>query len=152
MSDVDTEYVVVNAGDARQSSDDSTDAPQPAHIRAKIQKWLCPSEYAAESSDYNKHRRSYCPNTGEWLRQSDQYLRWHNGGKTALWINGIPGSGKSVVAASLVYDLYAREGVPVLYFFFRYANLANRTPKQMVRDWLSQLLDYSTMLQSQLKT
>ncbi|KAL8860194.1 MAG: hypothetical protein Q9178_003458 [Gyalolechia marmorata] len=151
MSDVDAEYVVVNAGDARQSSDDSTDAPQPPHIRAKIQKWLCPTEYAAESSDYNKHRRSYCPNTGEWLRQSSQYLQWYNDGKAALWVNGIPGSGKSVVAASLVYDLYVREGVPVLYFFFRYANLANRTPKQMVRDWLSQLLDYSSMLQSQLK-
>ncbi|KAL8993810.1 MAG: hypothetical protein Q9169_006066 [Polycauliona sp. 2 TL-2023] len=151
MADEDPDYVLINPADALSSDQDSVHAPQPPHILAKIQKWLCPSEYAAESSDYNKHRRSFCPNTGEWLRQSDRYRQWHNTGESALWINGIPGSGKSVVAASLVSDLHDNEHVPVLYFFFRYANLANRTPKQLVRDWLSQLLDHSTLLQSRLK-
>ncbi|KAL8656814.1 MAG: hypothetical protein Q9226_002552 [Calogaya cf. arnoldii] len=151
MSDEDRDYVLINADDARRTSEDSAYAPQPPHIRARIQKWLCPSEYAAESSDYNKHRRSYCPNTGQWLRHSTQYLTWHNSGESALWINGIPGSGKSVVAASLISDFLEHEQFPVLYFFSRYANLANRTPKQMTRDWLSQLLDHSTLLQSRLK-
>ncbi|KAL8849382.1 MAG: hypothetical protein Q9221_005620 [Calogaya cf. arnoldii] len=151
MSDEDHDYVLISADDTRRGSEDSPNVPQPPHIRVKIQKWLCPSEYAAESSDYNKHRRSYCPNTGEWLRHSNQYFTWHNSGETALWINGIPGSGKSVVAASLINDFLEHEHVPVLYFFFRYANLADRTPKQMTRDWLSQLLDHSTLLQSHLK-
>ncbi|KAL8668604.1 MAG: hypothetical protein Q9168_006772 [Polycauliona sp. 1 TL-2023] len=151
MATEDPDYVFIDPVDAIQSDGDSIHAPQPPHIRTNIQKWLAPSEYAAESSDYNKHRRSYCPNTGEWLRTSDHYQHWHNSGQSALWINGIPGSGKSVVAASLINDLHHKEHVPVLYFFFRYANLANRTPKQMIRDWLSQLLDHSTLLQSRLK-
>ena len=151
MSEEDLEYVVVDPFDLRQSSEDPTVTSQPPHVRAKIQKWLCPSEYTAESGDYNKHLRSYCPNTGEWLRKSDQYFRWHDVGETALWVNGIPGSGKSVVAASLANDFDKHERAVVLYFFFRYANVANRTPKQMIRDWLSQLLDHSTLLQARLK-
>lgn len=55
------------------------------------------------------------------------------------------------MAASLIRELMDRERVPVIYFFFRHANVANRTPKQMVRDWISQFLEHSTLLQSHLK-
>lgn len=55
------------------------------------------------------------------------------------------------MAASLVREFMDKEKVPVIYFFFRHANLANRTLKQMVRDWISQLLEHRTLLQSRLK-
>lgn len=151
MSDEENGFVLIDANDVHLNDGDGTSIAQSPQTRAKIQKWLSPSEYAAESSDYNKHLRSYCPHTGEWLRQSSSYLAWHHETKSALWVNGIPGSGKSVVAASLINDMLDNEKAPVLYFFFRYANLANRTPKQMIRDWLSQLLNHSPSLQLQLK-
>lgn len=59
---------------------------------------------------------------------------------------------RSVVAASLARELAATEDVPVLYFFFRHANLANKTPQQMAIDWLSQLFEHGLLLQSRLKT
>ncbi len=124
---------------------------EPPDVRAKIQKWLAPTEFSSESSDFNKHLRSYVPKTGEWLRSSDRFTQWHHQGNTALWVNGIPGSGKSVVAATLIRDFVNVENAPVLFFFFRHANLANRTPQQMTRDWLSQLLEHSRLLQSLLK-
>lgn len=124
---------------------------EPPEVRAKIQKWLSPTEFSSESSDFNKHLRSYVPKTGEWLRSSDRFTQWHQQGNTALWVNGIPGSGKSVVAATLIRDFVNVENAPVLFFFFRHANLANRTPQQMTRDWLSQLLEHSPLLQSLLK-
>lgn len=91
------------------------------------------------------------PKTGEWLRKSEKFTQWKNEGSTALWVNGTPGTGKSVVAATLIRDFVEMEDAPVLYFFFRHANLANRTPQQLTRDWLSQLLLYSPLLQSLLK-
>jgi len=150
MSDEENDFVLVTAHDAYPSAQGNLLPPVAPQERTKIQKWLCPSEFASESSDYNKHLRSYVPHTGQWLRQSASFTQWHDNGGT-LWVNGIPGSGKSVVAASLIRDFIEEEDVPVLYFFFRHANLANRTPKQMVRDWLSQLLEHSTLLQSHLK-
>lgn len=128
-----------------------TQYQEPPDIRAKIQKWLSPSEFSAESSDFKKHLRSYVPKTGEWLRDSEEFIQWHEQGTTLLWVNGTPGSGKSVVAATLISDFVNREDTPVLYFFFRHANLANRTPQQLTRDWLSQLLNHSALVQSLLK-
>ncbi|KAL8709883.1 MAG: hypothetical protein Q9220_005499 [cf. Caloplaca sp. 1 TL-2023] len=151
MSDQGDDFVFVSGSDVRNFAGDSAILPQTSQTRARIQKWLAPSEYAAEASDYNKHLRSYCPQTGHWLRQSSPFVTWNQNATSALWINGIPGSGKSVVAASLSKQFKEEKHVPVLYFFFRHANLANRTPKQMTRDWLAQLLDHSPFLQIRLK-
>ena len=63
---------------------------------------------------------------------------------------GIPGSGKSVLAASLIWRL-KREEVPVLYFFFRQIVDANHDPQSALRDWLTQLLQFSPPLQNDLK-
>ncbi|KAL5329318.1 hypothetical protein ACEPPN_002829 [Leptodophora sp. 'Broadleaf-Isolate-01'] len=67
-----------------------------------------------------------------------------------LWIKGVAGSGKSVVAAN-VASLLGPTKVPILHFFFRQIITANKTPQSPVRDWLSQLLQFSPWLQLKLK-
>ena len=56
----------------------------------KIQAWLDPADFACDSSDFSKYLNAYMPATGNWLRQSDQFARWHSSGGSILWINGIP--------------------------------------------------------------
>lgn len=71
MSDEENDFVLVAAHDAypnAQGAQGSLPPPVSPQERARIQKWLCPSEFASESSDYNKHLRSYVPHTGQWLR------------------------------------------------------------------------------------
>ncbi|KAF2872304.1 hypothetical protein BDV95DRAFT_569451 [Massariosphaeria phaeospora] len=69
-----------------------------------------------------------------------------------LWIKGIPGSGKSVVAAHLVEELTRSNlGAPVLYFFFRHIIDANHEPAALLRDWTDQILQYSAPLQEKFK-
>lgn len=74
----------------------------------------------------NKHLRSHAPDTGEWLRQSSPFNGWYHDGDRLFWVNVIPRSGKSVVAAPLVHDFSNTENLPVLVILFRYANLANK--------------------------
>jgi hypothetical protein len=62
---------------------------------------------------------------------------------------GIPGSGKSVYAASLIQRL-RDEGIPVLFFFFRQIIDANHQPVSALRDWLAQLLPFCPPLQVKL--
>ncbi|KAF9767657.1 hypothetical protein IL306_015141, partial [Fusarium sp. DS 682] len=82
---------------------------------------------------------------------SENYLKWHESQEDGLlWIKGIPGSGKSVVAASMIHKL-SQEEVPVLYFFFRQIVDANHRPINLLRDWLDQILVYCPPLQSTLK-
>ncbi|KAL2851541.1 hypothetical protein BJY01DRAFT_117222 [Aspergillus pseudoustus] len=93
---------------------------------AKLHKWLRPTDYLGEFSEFQKHLNSHVPGTGEWIRQTEQYKQWHEDteagahGNGALWVKAIAGAGKSVVAARVVSHLQATErGAPVLFFFFR---------------------------------
>jgi DNA replication protein DnaC len=91
--------------------------------------------------------------TGQWIKDADQYREWRESDKHGcLWINGMPGSGKSVVAARTASDLAKDKDALVVFFFFRYIILTNRTPHDLIRDWMAQMLDRSIPLQAKLKS
>ncbi|KAF2002210.1 ankyrin [Amniculicola lignicola CBS 123094] len=150
LSDVDA--VVINRDDISNYNPDQI-LPQSPEAIKKIRSWLEPTAYALGSSEYHKHLASHVDGTGAWLTSSDTYQEWLNDGKHGmLWIKGIPGSGKSVIAATLIDELKrTHPGVPVLYFFFRQIIDANHEPAALLRDWLDQILSYSPPLQKQLK-
>lgn len=126
--------------------------PESLETIQKIQQWLKPTDFAADSSEYKKHLNSYVVGTGNWIQQTDIYQKWHSSPESSsLWIKAIPGGGKSVFAAMIADKLAHTEKVPVLYFFFRQIIAKNHDPQYLVRDWLSQLLPYSPYLQSELK-
>ena len=116
----------------------------------RIRSWLAPTEFESEGSEYRKHLNAHVPGTGDWLFQTDQYKTWHDCEINALWIQGIPGSGKSVVAANLIQEL-KQENAPILFFFSRRIIKSNSEPRFLVRDCLYQFLDHSVALQSRLK-
>ncbi|EXK24272.1 hypothetical protein FOMG_18991 [Fusarium oxysporum f. sp. melonis 26406] len=127
----------------------------PEHIR-KIRSWLQPTSYDDVGGEYRKHLNSHLPGTGAWFTSSDEYQEWLQGdgdGEGLLWVKGIPGSGKSVMAAKLIDELArSNPGSPVLFFFFRQIIEANHKPQALLRDWMDQLLEYSPPLQKQLMT
>lgn len=119
---------------------------------AKIKAWLSPTEFDSDTSEYKKHLNAHVQGTGQWILATDQYRRWYTTDEIGdLWIRGIPGSGKSVVAASLVRRLLRIGEAPVLFFFFRHIIISNRSPQSLMRDSSFQLLDHSPSLQSSLK-
>ena len=119
---------------------------------AKITAWLQPTDYLAESSEFRRHLESRAPDTGLWLTKTKEYRQWHDSPDTgSLWIKGIPGSGKSVLSASIIQYLKSTENVPVLFFFFRNIVAANFEPRSLIQDWLAQLLPHSPRLQFALK-
>ncbi|KAH7181907.1 ankyrin repeat-containing domain protein [Fusarium sp. MPI-SDFR-AT-0072] len=125
--------------------------PQSEATIARIHEWLRPTEYDIESSEYRKHLAFHLEGTGEWIHRSDNYLKWYESQEDGLlWIKGVPGSGKSVVAASMIHKL-SQEEIPVLYFFFRQIVDANHRPINLLRDWLDQILVYCPPLQASLK-
>ncbi|KAJ5162768.1 uncharacterized protein N7500_004598 [Penicillium coprophilum] len=123
----------------------------PASDIVKIRKWLQPTAYDLERSEYSRHRLSHLAGTGKWLTSTTTYQRWYQGEENGiLWVKGIPGSGKSVLAASIINQL-RKDGIPVIFFFFRQIIDANHQPMAALRDWLCQVLDYSPPLQVKLK-
>ncbi|KAJ5554058.1 hypothetical protein N7513_004017 [Penicillium frequentans] len=149
LSDSDSNTVLIQAGDVQDFNSDNI-LPLPAKELAEITKWLQPTPYDLERSEYSRHRASHLLGTGTWLTSSQIYQQWHSGDNGLLWIKGIPGSGKSVMAASIIKQLQEMN-VPVIYFFFRQIIDANHTPIVALRDWLCQVLDCSPPLQVKLQ-
>ncbi|VUC31886.1 unnamed protein product [Clonostachys rosea] len=125
--------------------------PVSDETEAEIREWLQATPYNAQNGEYNKHLLSHLEGTGDWLFNSDLFITWHQSeDQGLLWIKGIPGSGKSVIAATLV-DKLSKENVPVLYFFFRQIIETSHAPEALLRDWLDQILRYSPPLQAEIE-
>ncbi|KAF4975155.1 hypothetical protein FZEAL_8032 [Fusarium zealandicum] len=145
----DSDVVFLGRDDVSDYNADNILAESPETI-AKIREWLRPTDYDLDGGEYRKHLAAHLENTGEWLPCLDAYKTWHDGSSHGLlWIKGVPGSGKSVVAASMAQKL-SQEDVPVLFFFFRQIVDANHRPIKLLRDWLDQILIYSPPLQATL--
>ncbi|KAJ5777222.1 hypothetical protein N7520_000468 [Penicillium odoratum] len=108
--------VMVGVNDARVFDTENI-LPLPDVDLVKIREWLQPIPFDQERSEFSRHRASFLVGSGKWLTSSSALQQWHSGENGLLWIKGIPGSGKSVMVASIIDQLRV-EKVPVLYFFF----------------------------------
>ena len=64
--------------------------PQSPDTLAKIRKWLQPTCYDDENSEYSKHLSSHLNGTGLWLVRSDAYKEWFSNEEHGLlWIRGM---------------------------------------------------------------
>ncbi|SPO01936.1 uncharacterized protein DNG_04609 [Cephalotrichum gorgonifer] len=151
LTDSDVDAVVIDRDDISNYNPDQILPLKPEEIQ-KIRSWLQPTSYDIAGGEYRKHLASHVAGTGAWLTSSDTYQEWLTGTEHGLlWLRGIPGSGKSVIAANLVNEITkANPGSPVLFFFFRQIIDANHEPAALLRDWMDQLLRYSPPLQEKL--
>jgi ankyrin repeat protein len=149
----DSDVVLVGPGDISDFNEENI-LPLQAHELNEVRDWLQPTPYDQEESEFSRHLASYLRGTGQWLTSTSTYKQWHQGDENGLlWIKGIPGSGKSVMAASIIQQLRQeeKERVPVLYFFFRQILDANHQPVAVLRDWVCQILPFSPPLQVRLR-
>ena len=71
---------------------------------------------------HNTNRKLRHPKTGLWLIESPEFKIWLESKNAGLWLYGIPGAGKTVLA-SLVIDeilIKSRSNVAVAYFYCDY--------------------------------
>ncbi|KAJ3475631.1 hypothetical protein NLG97_g9391 [Lecanicillium saksenae] len=148
----DTDVVFIDQDELSNYNPEQILPKSPETIQ-KIRSWLNPTSYELPSGEFRKHLASHMPSTGAWLTSSSTYQQWLSSTTTGLlWIQGVPGSGKSVMAAHLVSSLQeSNTGCPVLFFFFRQIIKSNHTPHRLLRDWLDQVLIYSPPLQAQIE-
>lgn len=92
--------------------------------------------------NYEKALKQRLPGTGFWFIESVQYKKWKADPASFLWINGIPGCGKTVLTSTILQHMFHycenAPGKAVSYFYFDFSDLQKRAPEPMVRSLVSQ--------------
>jgi hypothetical protein len=103
-----------------------------------IEAWLSPPD---PSTNLNQAREQHHPGTGNWFLESEAYLAWRSEQNSFLWLNGIPGCGKTILSSSVVVDLEqnAASSPNLLYFFFDFNDVGKQSPGKAVRSLIFQL-------------
>lgn len=96
------------------------------------------------SNLYTTSREQYTPGTGNWALRSTEWTDWICGKVRSLWIHGIPGAGKTVLAGYLIQEIQevcdnaGDDRITLAYYYCYHANNQDeRVP--MLRWIISQL-------------
>ena len=104
--------------------------------RRQIHEWLRPPDpYANQDAARQKHEKS----TNDWLLRSKDFAKWMDTSSNLLTIYGIPGSGKTILASSVIAELEEKtlnSKSVLLYYYFDF----NDCQKQNVSGCISSLL------------
>ncbi|KAJ2914024.1 hypothetical protein MD484_g6396, partial [Candolleomyces efflorescens] len=116
---------------------------RPIHADArKVAGWLSTTDVKQTHADTLAKRT---PGTGLWLVEGDQFTLWSRGEKKVLWVTGMPGSGKTVLA-SIATDHIRRticipsKGQQVV-IFFQCQYKVPVTPAHILSTFLRQLCE-----------
>ncbi|KAI0440894.1 hypothetical protein F4803DRAFT_552616 [Xylaria telfairii] len=79
--------------------------------------------------------------TGLWLTESVAFSRWLHDPRSALWLEGISGGGKTVLAGAMIQDSLRSSGsnCAVAFFFCNFADEKSHDPVNLLATIASQL-------------
>lgn len=107
------------------------------NLADKIRDWLSPSDALISLEKALDHRHQ---DTCRWLLESDLYRHWRTTPDSFLWLYGISGCGKTVLASSVIDQLRSEDQAPPTAFFYFDVNGGGRRDlPQMLRSLLFQL-------------
>ncbi|KAG4444253.1 hypothetical protein IFR05_000228 [Cadophora sp. M221] len=113
--------------------------------KSELLTWL-ESSYWDVESEYCRHCEDRAPGTLEWVLEAEQFKDWRLSDRRsrenrALWLNGLPGVGKSTIAAYITQVLKAQyPDAAVLYFFCKSGDPSLDNVIKIVRTLAAQLL------------
>lgn len=96
--------------------------------------------------DFNAHRRARAPGTADWVLRDEAFIQWNESCDTEsriLLIHGPPGSGKSVLAASIInalMDTDCGDNICV-YSFIRHDDANKRDLRATMRTLIFELTE-----------
>ncbi len=92
-------------------------------------------------SNYRKALEERHIGTGNWFLNSTKFTRWKTDLDSFLWLYGKPGSGKSILASSIIENVmnHSKPGMAVAFFYFDFADSEKQHHEKMIRSLITQL-------------
>ncbi|KAL8751138.1 MAG: hypothetical protein Q9199_006626 [Rusavskia elegans] len=81
------------------------------------------------------------PGTGLWLIESQEYRHWAQTENSKLWLQGIPGAGKTVLAATVIEEILreSNSNHAVAFFYCDYKDSATQKPHFILGSLMQQI-------------
>lgn len=105
-----------------------------------ITDWLSSTDFPAQQSDFIGGRQE---GTGQWFLESPKFTNWLQEPKQDLFCPGIPGAGKTMIAAIVVDHLWKAfegENVGIAYIYCNYKRQETQTTIDLLAAVLKQLV------------
>lgn len=104
-----------------------------------IMQWLSPTDFPAQQHDIISRRQE---GTGQWLLDSREFKGWLQGSDETLFCPGIPGAGKTMMAATAIAHLgrTAKADVGLAYLFCNYKSQDAQSEHGLLSALLKQLV------------
>ena len=126
--------------------DNSATRGQKRQRRYDVTDWISSIDFAAQQSDIISRRQE---GTGVWFTDSPEFLGWLQGSNQTLFCPGIPGAGKTMIAATTVDHLWTYvqdKDIGVAYIYCNYKTQADQTATNLAATILKQLIQERTSI------
>ncbi|TPX09019.1 uncharacterized protein E0L32_001720 [Thyridium curvatum] len=112
--------------------------------------WLKPTNVDIDQDTFIQARADY-PNTGHWLLEDSAFKDWFDPRYVTipplLWLNGIPGAGKTILASLVVQKARELDPAPiVLFYYFKHGDPDRDNFVSLGRSLLAQFLRHDNEL------
>jgi hypothetical protein len=127
-----------NLRDLRATADEILDIQTKIMLDTKRTATLDFFLRANPQSEFEMNKKLRHPLTGLWLTEGEDFREWYEKPNAKLWLTGIPGSGKSVIAGALITECMRRivlsqgSNSAVAYFFCTYRDSDSRNPSAIL--------------------
>jgi Cdc6-like AAA superfamily ATPase len=103
--------------------------------------WICPVDYHVQHQDFIDRHQS---GTGQWFLQDTKFQGWNQSKDATLFCPGIPGAGKTIMAALVIDHLLRSQHVadePVTFIYCNYHRQSESSAKHMLSSILRQIIE-----------
>jgi hypothetical protein len=132
---------IVNAAAVIKNHTTSLQDDAAVERKRELLEWICPADYSVQHGDYIDRRQ---PDTGEWFLQDPRYQEWVQSEQSTLFCPGLPGAGKTMMAALVIDRLLRSEHEaerPVVFIYCSYKRRSEQSIKHMLCTLLRQVVD-----------
>ncbi|KAI5836799.1 hypothetical protein DFP73DRAFT_345177 [Morchella snyderi] len=138
---------VLASGEIQRPIDGSLRMSELIYTSVENDRWLNILAWLSTVEYENHHilsQRRRQEGTGTWLFGNDTFLKWKDSeANSILWIHGIPGSGKTILASSIVDSFRSLsasdDGHAVAYFYCSYMEPHRSDAESILRTLIKQL-------------
>jgi hypothetical protein len=137
---VDTSTIVDATSEIRSGTISLLDDAAVRH-KLDLMRWICPVDYHVQQRDFiDRHQTG----TGQWFLQDTMFQEWDRSKDATLFCPGVPGAGKTIMAALVVNHLLRSQHLPnepVAFIYCNYKRQSEQSGKHMISSILRQIVD-----------